>query len=200
MYVRLILVQISLLLLLSGCTQTVVLNIHRAKFAVVAVADKIDDRTEVENTVSARLQNHDFDAVASHTLIPGDFRVQDKSFRNQLINKGIVAVLVLRPIEVGPGSSIESVVNYVESHTYSTVQDFVAEYRGDDFTTQVVVEIGGYRLTQTQTAKIWEGVVWLDGEVENREAGIAKFSDLILANVQNWRTQLRESAGLPPLE
>jgi len=197
---RLVLVQISLLLLLSGCSHTVVLNIHKVKFAVVAVADRIEDRTEVENTVSAQLQNHDFDAVASHTLIPGEFRVQDKSFRNQLLNKGVAAVLVLRPIEVGRDSSIESVVNYVESHTYSTVQDFVAEYRGDDFTTTVVVEIGGYRLTQTQTAKIWEGVVWLDGEVENREAGIARFSELILANVQNSRTQLRKSAGLPPLE
>lgn len=200
MYFRLILVQISLLLLLSGCSQTVVLNIHRAKFAVVVLANKIDDRIEVEDKISEQLQNHDFDAVASHTLISGRFRVQDKSFRNLLINKGVVAVLVLRPIEVGPDSSITSVVDYVQSHTYSTVEKFVAEYRGDDFTTTVVVEIGGFRLTQTQTVKIWEGVVWLDGEVENREAGIAKLSDLILANVQEWRTQLRESAGLPPLQ
>ena len=200
MYFRLILVQILLLLLLSGCSQAVVLNIHRAKFAVVVLSDELDERIEVEDKISAKLQNHDFDAVASHKLVSRRFRVQDKSFRNQLIKQGVVAVLVLRPIEVGPDSSIKSVVAYVQSHNYSTVEKFVADYRGDDFTTTVVVEVGGFRLRQTQTAKIWEGVVWLDGQVADREAGIAKLSDLILANLQKFRTQLRESAGLPPLQ
>jgi len=200
MFYRLILVQISLLLLLTGCTQPIAPDEYRVKFAVVAVTDNIDDRTEVEDKISAKLQSHNFDAVASHQLVTGRFRVQDDSFRKQLINQGVVAVLALRPIEVGPNSSIQSVENYVQSSSYSVIEDFVAEYRGDNFTTNVVVEVGGFRFTKTQTVKIWQGVVWLDGEVASREAGIAQLSDLILANLQKWRPQLRESAGLPPLE
>ena len=200
MFYRLILVQISLFLLLSACTQSKVPDVYIAKFVVVAITDNIDDRTEVENEVSAKLQSHGFDAVPSHQLVSGEFRIQDNSFRKQLINQGVIAILALRPIEVGPDSSIKSVENYVPSSDYSVVEDFVAEYRGDNFTTRGVVEVGGFGLTQSETVKIWQGVVWLDGEVASREAGIAKLSDLILANLQKWRPQLRESAGLPPLK
>ena len=77
MFFRVILVQISLLLLLSGCIQTRVPDVYRAKFVVVAVTDNIDDRTEVEDKVSAKLQSNGFDAVASHQLVSGKFRIQD---------------------------------------------------------------------------------------------------------------------------
>jgi hypothetical protein len=200
MLFRLIIVALAGLLLLAGCAQTPPQSEYKVKFAVVAVTNDLSNRAEVEDKVSATLQEHDFDALASHTLVGGNFRLQDPSFRQQLLDQDVATVLALRPIEVGPDSSIKSIGDYVPDSTYMVVEDFVEGYRGDDFTTSGIVEIGGFTLTRTKTTKIWHGVVWLDGEVENREAGIAQMSELILTNIQKWRTQLRATVGLPPYE
>lgn len=199
MFYRLMVIPMALLLLLTACTQPLAPDQYRAKFAVVVIAENIGDRTEVEDKLSTKLQNHGFNAVASHPLVSGRFRVQDSSFRKRLISQDIVAVLALRPIEVGPDASIKSVEDYVQTDAYSTIEEFVAGYRGDDFTTNVVVEVGGFLLTQEETVKLWQGVVWLDGEVPDRAAGIDQLTELILANMQKWRPQLRESVGLAPL-
>jgi hypothetical protein len=44
------------------------------------------------------------------------------------------------------------------------------------------------------------GAVWLDAPVKDRDEGIARLQDLIVANVDAARPAIRKHYGLPPLD
>ena len=83
------------------------------KSAIVALTDDADLRTQFEDTLAAKARAHQYDVVASHTIVPDIRDARNDRFLEALSKLGIEAVLMLRPAAVGAGASLESVKNEV---------------------------------------------------------------------------------------
>jgi hypothetical protein len=170
------------------------------KSAVVALTDDAALRQSFESELVAMAKSHNYDAVTSYD-ITGDVDNLDRDeFLEALKQRGIQAVLMVRPAAVGEGSSLESVRNEVSLRVYGDMQRFarqVSVMGGDDLI--AVVHLAIYTLTAKEPQMISSGAVWLDEPVTDRAEGIKRLQALILQTVDGARPAIRRHLGLPPL-
>jgi hypothetical protein len=175
-------------------------DVVRYKSAVVALTDDAQLRQSFERDLAAKARTHDYDAVASYDLVPNVGDVDNKGFVDTLVSHGVQAVLMIRPAAVGEGSSLDSVRKEVSPKTLADMRSFakkVSGSSGDDLI--AVVHMAIYLLRGGESELISSGAVWLDEPVETREEGIERLQNLMLANVDAARPQIRQYLRLPPL-
>lgn len=191
---------LPLLLLFSFSQLGLAQNVDvRVKFAVIALDTDGATRISFEDQLAQALVVDNYDAVASYTLLPDISDITDPSLREKLLNNGINLVMVLRPVDIGTTATIESVQGHLRPDDYGSIQEFVEGYRGDNFNTQAVIHIAGFLFDAERSMTFWQGVLWLDEEVDSQEQGIDKLIELVLFNLNQSRGSLRKRLGLPPL-
>jgi hypothetical protein len=172
----------------------------RYKSAVVALTDDAELRQAFERELVAKARTHDYDAVTSFDLVPNVGDLDNKDFIGTLASKGIQAVLMIRPAAIGEGSSLESVRKEVSPKVLADMRSFakkVSGSSGDDLI--AVVHMAIYLLRGGESELISSGAVWLDEPVKTREEGIERLQNLMIANVDAARPQIRQYLRLPPL-
>jgi hypothetical protein len=192
------LVSIALLSLLASFATAQ--NTVRYKSAVVGLTDDAELRARFENDLVAKARENDYDAVTSYDITPDVKRVDDRRFLEALASRGVQAVLMLRPAAIGAGSSLESVRNEIPQELYADMRKFAGEVSSsgaDDLI--AVVHMAIYTITEREATLVSAGAVWLDEQVENRDQGIERLENLILANVNAARPAIRQRLRLPPL-
>jgi hypothetical protein len=175
-------------------------DVVRYKSAVVALTDDPELRQSFERELVAKARTHDYDAITSYDLVPNVGDIDNKGFIEMLVAHGVQAVLMIRPAAIGEGSSLESVRKEVSPKTLADMRSFakkVSGSSGDDLI--AVVHMAIYVLRGGESELISSGAVWLDEPVETREVGIERLQNLMLANVDAARPQIRQYLRLPPL-
>lgn len=170
------------------------------KAAIAALADDSEVRSSFESGLARKARDHEYDAVTTFDIEPDVNELDDDDFLRELSSRGIQAVLMLRPAAVGTGSSLESVRNEVSPKLFSDMQRFakrVSSTGPDDLI--AVVHMAIYVLDDDDAELISSGAVWLDEPVENRDEGIDRLQNLVLANVDAVRPAIRRHLGLPDL-
>jgi len=170
------------------------------KAAVVALTDDAALRESFERDLVARARQNNYDAITSFDIQRDVRGVDDRDFIEALRSRGVSAVLLMRPAAVGEGASLESVRNEVSPRLYADMQKFARRVNttgSDDLI--AVVHLGIYMITGNKPDLISAGAVWLDEPVTDRVEGIARLQDLIVANVDKNRPEIRRYLGLPPL-
>ncbi len=171
------------------------------KSAVVTLAAEPALRTEFEDGLVEKALELDYNAVASYDLVPDVNDVNDSDFIKQLVSNGIGAILMVRPVAVGPGTTLESVRNEVSPSVYANMQAFAQDLSpSGEEDILAVVHLGLYLISVHGAELISSGAVWLDEPNPSREQGIERLQNLIVANVNGVRPAIREHLGLPPLE
>jgi hypothetical protein len=172
----------------------------RLKSAVVVLSDDQALRQEIEHAVVAEALEHDYDAVPSHEIAPDADDLDGRAFLNKLADRGIRAVLMLRPAAVGEGASLELVRNEVSPEMFEAMRKFAGEVStmGSDELI-AVVHLAIYALDGNDATMLSSGAVWLDEDVSTREEGIARLLELIAMNIDNVRPAIRRHLGMPPL-
>ncbi|NIW24387.1 MAG: hypothetical protein GWN29_07380 [Gammaproteobacteria bacterium] len=141
-----------------------------------------------------------YNAVASYDLVPDVTEVDDPDFVSRLVSNGIGAVLMIRPVAVGPGATLESVRDSVSPSTYANLRAFAqlrSQLGHED--PLAVVHLGIYLISVHGAELLSSGAVWLDEPNPSQEVAIDRLQDLIVANVNAVRPAIREHLGLPPL-
>ena len=170
------------------------------KSAVVVLSDDPALRQQIEDALVVKAREHNYDAVASHTIVPDIGDADSRGFMRTLGNSGMQAVLMLRPSAVGEGSSLESVRAEVSPETFERMREFAGEVSTastDDLI--AVVHLGVYGLADGEASLLSSGAVWLDEQVANRDEGVARLLDLVVTNIDGIRPAIRQHLGLPPL-
>lgn len=169
--------------------------------AVVALADDPVVRAEFEESLVAKALEHDYDAVTSYDLVSDVRDVDSRRFHQTLASHGVRMVLMVRPAAVGSGSSLESVRNAVSPELLADMRRFARATSSSEREDLIaVVHMAIYAISERDAALISAGAVWLDEEVETRAEGIERLQDLIVANVDAARPEIRRLIGLPPLQ
>jgi len=170
------------------------------KAAVVALTDDTALRQSFETELVALARTHDYDAVTSYDITRDVADLDRDEFLEALAERGIQAVLMVRPAAVGEGSSLESVRAEVSSRTFQDMQRFARRPSGSSNTDLIaVVHLAIYAMTGTEPEFISSGAVWLDEPVTDRAEGIRRLQALILQNVDAVRPAIRRHLGLAPL-
>jgi hypothetical protein len=170
------------------------------KAAVVALTDDAALRESFERDLVARARNSNYDAITSYDIQRDVRDVDDRRFVEALRSRGVSAVLMMRPAAVGEGASLESVRNEVSPRLYDDMQKFARRVSETDTNDLIaVVHLGIYMITGNRPDLISAGAVWLDEPVTDRAEGLERLQDLIVANVDKNRPELRRYLGLPPL-
>jgi hypothetical protein len=170
------------------------------KSAVVVLSDDPALRAQVEDALVAKAREHDYDAVASYSIVPDIADADSRGFMKSLASSGMQAVLMVRPSAVGEGSSLESVRAEVSPETFQRMREFagaVSTASTDDLI--AVVHLGVYLLSDGDAILLSSGAVWLDEDVPTRDEGITRLLDLVVTNIDGIRPAIREHVGLPPL-
>ena len=170
------------------------------KSAVVALTEDSALRQSFETELVALAKSHSYDAVTSYDITSDVGSLDTDAFLKALSDRGVQAVLMVRPAAVGEGSSLEAVRNEVPSRTFADMQKFAKRPSGpgaDDLI--AVVHLAIYTLTAKKPELVSSGAVWLDEPVTERAEGIKRLQGLILTNVDAVRPSIRRHLGLPPL-
>jgi hypothetical protein len=170
------------------------------KSAVVALTEDSALRQSFESELVALAKSHSYDAVTSYDITSDVGSLDTDAFLKALSDRGVQAVLMVRPAAVGEGSSLEAVRNEVPSRTFTDMQKFAKRPSGpgaDDLI--AVVHLAIYTLTAKKPELVSSGAVWLDEPVTERAEGIKRLQGLILTNVDAVRPSIRRHLGLPPL-
>ena len=169
------------------------------RFAVMALSDNKASRVEFENQLVNRMAENRYDAVASYALIPDLDTLQSMPVRTRMLDAGVQAILILRPLEVPEGDILTPQQLQISPDEFSSVSRFISAYRGDSFEVRTVVQIAGFLLDRDASRLFWHGVIWLDDSVETEQNRIDKIVDLVQFNLDNSRNALRLQLGLPTL-
>jgi hypothetical protein len=171
------------------------------KSTVVALTDDAALRAHFEQGLVQKALGHNYDAVTSYDLVPSVDDVDSRRFRLTLAQHGIRTVLMVRPAAIGAGSSLEAVRNEVTPELLANMRSFAKEVSASDSDDLIaVVHMAIYVITEDNAELISSGAVWLDEPVDDREQGIERLQDLIVANVDAARPSIRRRLGLPPLQ
>jgi len=171
------------------------------KAAIVALTGNPMVRQEFENGLVAKAIAHRYDAITSYDLVPKVTDVRDRNFIKTLTAKGVQAVLMVRPAAVGPGSSLDAVKKEVSPTVLKDMRAFAKEVSPSGADELIaVVHIAIYMIDTGKPELVSPGAVWLDEPVKDRDEGIARLQDLIVANVDAARPAIRQHYGLPPLD
>jgi hypothetical protein len=179
---------------------TVAQELITYKSAIVALADDPALRAEFEDGLAAKGRSHDYDAVASYGFLPDLQDISSSDFLRTLEAQRVSAVLMVRPAAVGEGSTLEALRDSISPRVLQSMRAFaraVSPSHSEEVI--VVVHMAIYLITDHESELISSGAVWLDEEVESREQGIARLQDLIVANIDAVRPEIRRHLGLPPL-
>jgi len=170
------------------------------KSAVVALTEDVALRKSFESELVAIAKAHDYDAVTSYDITSDVNNLDTDAFLKALSDRGVQAVLMVRPAAVGAGSSLEAVRAEVPSKTFADMQKFAKRPSGPGATDLIaVVHLAIYTLTAKKPELVSSGAVWLDEPVTDRAEGIKRLQGLILTNVDAVRPSIRRHLGLPPL-
>ena len=170
------------------------------KSAVVAVTEDSALRQSFETELVAIAKDHAYDAVTSYDITSDVDNLDTDAFLKALSDRGVQAVLMVRPAAVGEGSSLEAVRNEVPNRTFADMQKFAKRPSGPGTDELIaVVHLAIYTLTAKKPELVSSGAVWLDEPVTDRAEGIKRLQGLILANVDAVRPSIRRHLGLPPL-
>ena len=170
------------------------------KSAVVALTEDVALRQSFENELVALAKSHNYDAVTSYDITSDVNNLDTDAFLKALSDRGVQAVLMVRPAAVGAGSSLEAVRAEVPSKTFADMQKFAKRPSGPGATELIaVVHLAIYTLTAKKPELVSSGAVWLDEPVTDRAEGIKRLQGLILTNVDAVRPSIRRHLGLPPL-
>ena len=168
--------------------------------AVVALTEDTALRQSFESELVALARSHSYDAVTSYDIASDVDNLDTDAFLKALSDRGVQAVLMVRPAAVGAGSSLEAVRNEVPSRTFTDMQKFAKRTSGSDANDLIaVVHLAIYTLTAKKPELVSSGAVWLDEPVTDRAEGIKRLQGLILQNVDAVRPSIRRHLGLPPL-
>ena len=170
------------------------------KAAVVALTEDAALRQSFESELVALAKSHSYDAVTSYDITSDVDSLDTDAFLKSLSDRGVQAVLMVRPAAIGEGSSLEAVRNEVPNRTFADMQKFAKRPSGpgaDDLI--AVVHLAVYTLTAKKPELVSSGAVWLDEPVTDRAEGIKRLQGLILTNVDAVRPSIRRHLGLPPL-
>jgi len=168
--------------------------------AVVALTEDAALRQSFESELVALAKSHSYDAITSYDITSDVDSLDTDAFLKALSDRGVQAVLMVRPAAVGEGSSLEALRNEVPSRTLADMQKFAKRPSGpgaDDLI--AVVHLAIYTLTAKKPELVSSGAVWLDEPVTDRAEGIKRLQGLILQNVDAVRPSIRRHLGLPPL-
>lgn len=168
--------------------------------AVIVLVDNASVRASLEDDLVALARSHRYDAVSGHTVVPDIDDLTDEEVFTTLRMSGIQAVLMLRPASIGRGSSLESVRNAISPRIFANMRAFaeaVGTTDSDDLI--AVIHMAIYTVNASGAELVSSGAVWLDEAVSDREEGIRRLENLILANVDAVRPAIRQHYGLPPL-
>jgi hypothetical protein len=195
---RLTLVLISGILMFEAASSQPVM---RYRLAMVALTEDPQIRTDFENGLAAKFRANDYDAVASHEIIPDITDLDDSDIVRRLSEAGVEGIVMAKPAAVGPGSSLESVKDDVSSEVYANMRTFAREISPshDEDDLIAVIHTASYIIRGKRAELLSSGAVWLDQPVETQEEGIEKLQDLIVANMNKARPAIREYLGMPPL-
>ena len=170
------------------------------KAAVVALTEDAALRQSFESELVALAKSHSYDAVASYDITSDVNNLDTDAFLKALSDRGVQAVLMVRPAAVGEGSSLEALRNEVPSRTLADMQKFAKRPSGPGANDLIaVVHLAIYTLTAKKPELVSSGAVWLDEPVTDRAEGIKRLQGLILRNVDAVRPSIRRHLGLPPL-
>ena len=170
------------------------------KSAVVVLATSSELRAELEDGLVAKALEHQYNAVPSYDFVPDVTDVSNRDFVRRMLTNGIGAVLMVRPTDVGPGASLESVRDSVSPGVYANMRQFASTLsRNGEDDILTVVHLAIYLISIDGTELISSGAVWLDEPSPSREEGIERLENLIAANVDSVRPAIREHLGLAPL-
>ena len=168
--------------------------------AVVALTEDTALRQSFESELVALARSHSYDAVTSYDIASDVNNPDTDALLKALSDRGVQAVLMVRPAAVGAGSSLEAVRNEVPNRTFADMQKFAKRTSGSDANDLIaVVHLAIYTLTAKKPEIVSSGAVWLDEPVTDRAEGIKRLQGLILQNVDAVRPSIRRHLGLPPL-
>jgi len=170
------------------------------KAAIVALTDDPILREEFERGLVAKAREHRYNAVTSYDLVPKVDDVQNRIFVKTLTAKAVKTVLMVRPAAIGPGSSLDAVKDEVSPAVLADMRSFakkVSASGGDDVI--AIVHLAMYTIVFSKPDPLTSGAVWLDEPVKDRAEGIERLQDLIIANLDAARPEIREHFGMPPL-
>lgn len=190
------------LLLIGICVATSASAQEIATFrsAIIVLVEDSTVRAALENDLVTLARQHRYDAVAGHMLVPDIEDLTDDEVFETLGVSGVQAVLMLRPASIGPGSSLESVRNSISPRIFADMTAFAEAVGSTDRDALIaVIHMAIYTINTVGAELISSGAVWLDEPVDNREEGIQRLENLILANIDSVRPAIREHYGLPPL-
>lgn len=195
---RLTLFLISGMLALDAAAQQ---SVMRYKLAMVALTEDPQVRIDFEEGLAAKFRANDYDAVTSHEIVPDVTDLDNADIVRRLSEAGIEGIVMMKPAAVGPGSSLKSVRDEVDSDVYANMRSFAREISPshDEDDLIAVVHTASYIIRDKRAELLSSGAVWLDKPVETQEEGIEKLQDLIVANMNKARPAFREYLGLPPL-
>ena len=168
--------------------------------AVVALTEDAALRQSFESELVALAKSHSYDAITSYDITSDVDSLDTDAFLKALSDRGVQAVLMVRPAAVGEGSSLEALRNEVPSRTLADMQKFAKRPSGPGANDLIaVVHLAIYTLTAKKPELISSGAVWLDEPVTDRAEGIKRLQGLILQNVDAVRPSIRRHLGLAPL-
>ena len=98
--------------------------------AVVALTEDAALRRSFESELVALAKSHSYDAVTSYDITSDVNSLDTDAFLKALSDRGVQAVLMVRPAAVGEGSSLEAVRNEVPSRTFADMQKFAKRPSG----------------------------------------------------------------------
>ena len=169
------------------------------RFTVMALSDSNESRRAFENQLVNRLSEDRYDVIASYELISDLNTVRTDQIRSRLLESGIQAILILRPLEMAEGVELSAAQLQMSPGEFTSVSQFINAYRGDNFEIRTIVQIVGFLLQNDGVRLFWHGTIWLDDTVETEQNRIDKLVDLVQFNLNNSRSALRAQLGLPPL-
>jgi hypothetical protein len=170
------------------------------KSAVVVLIDDAELRIDLETRLVAKALENRYDAVTTFDLVTEMNDVNDSRFTRALAEKGIEAVLVIKPAAIGEGSAVESVSDEVSSGLLARIREFAGEVSTPDSGGVIaVVHLAIYTLEDGDANLVSSGAVWPDQNVADRNEGIERLENLIIDNVNAVRPEIRRHFGLPRL-
>jgi hypothetical protein len=169
------------------------------KSAVVALTEDAALRQSFESELVAIAKSRNYDAVTSYDITSDIKNLDTDEFLKALSDRGVQAVLMVRPAAIGEGSSLEAVRAEVPSRTFADMQKFAKRPSGPGANELIaVVHLAIYTLTAKKPELVSSGAVWLDEPVTDRAEGIKRLQGLILTNVDAVRPSIRRHLGPLP--
>ena len=171
------------------------------RFATIALAENPLVRSNFERGLTAKLREHDYDAVSSYNIVQEITEVNDTNFVQRLTSNDIVGALIIRLAAVGPGSSLESVRDDVPTGMFLDMKEFAGELTSTKEDELIaVLHMAFYMFNAGKVTLISAGAVWLDEPVENRAEAVDRLQNLVVTNLDRVRPKFRKHMGLDPLD